>query len=64
MKSQEKNSRRRFIKNSAAVVAGISIIPRHVLGRGFLAPSDQLTKGNHRRRWYGPRAYSLMQEPG
>jgi hypothetical protein len=30
---------------SATVAAGITIIPRHVLGRGFLAPSDQLTKG-------------------
>jgi hypothetical protein len=23
----------------------LSIVPRHVLGRGYLAPSDQLTKG-------------------
>ena len=45
MKTPEKNSRRRFLKNSAAVVAGFSIVPRKVLGRGFLAPSDQLTKG-------------------
>jgi len=42
---KEKNSRRRFLKNTAAVVAGFSIVPRQVLGRGFLAPSDQLTKG-------------------
>jgi myo-inositol 2-dehydrogenase / D-chiro-inositol 1-dehydrogenase len=45
MKPVEKNSRRRFLKNTAAVVAGFSILPRQVLGRGFLAPSDQLTKG-------------------
>ena len=45
MKTEEKNSRRRFLKNTAAVVAGFSIVPRQVLGRGFLAPSDQLTKG-------------------
>jgi len=45
MKPVEKNSRRRFLKNTAAVVAGFSIVPRQVLGRGFLAPSDQLTKG-------------------
>jgi myo-inositol 2-dehydrogenase/D-chiro-inositol 1-dehydrogenase len=45
MKTPEKNSRRLFLKNSAAVVAGFSIVPRKVLGRGFLAPSDQLTKG-------------------
>ncbi len=45
MKPVENNSRRRFLKNTAAVVAGFSIVPRQVLGRGFLAPSDQLTKG-------------------
>ena len=39
------NSRRKFLKNSLAVAAGFTIIPRHVLGRGFIAPSDQLTKG-------------------
>jgi myo-inositol 2-dehydrogenase/D-chiro-inositol 1-dehydrogenase len=38
-------SRRRFLKNSLTVMAGISIIPRHVMGRGFIPPSDQLTKG-------------------
>jgi predicted dehydrogenase len=45
MKPAEKNSRRLFLKNTASVVAGFSIVPRQVLGRGFLAPSDQLTKG-------------------
>ena len=45
MKPVEKNSRRRFLKNTAAVLAGFTIVPRQVLGRGFLAPSDQLTKG-------------------
>ena len=44
MKSQNK-SRRDFIRNTATVIAGFSIVPRHVLGRGFIAPSDQLTKG-------------------
>lgn len=34
--------RRSFIKKSAVIAAGISIIPRHVLGRGFVAPSDKL----------------------
>jgi predicted dehydrogenase len=38
-------SRRKFIKASALAVAGFSIVPRHVLGKGFLAPSDTLTKG-------------------
>ena len=37
------NSRREFLKNSAIAAAGISIVPRHVLGgSGFIAPSDKL----------------------
>ena len=36
------NSRRKFIRNSAAAFAGMYIVPRHVLGRGFVAPSDKL----------------------
>lgn len=39
------NSRRKFLRSTAAIAAGITIIPRQVLGRGFIAPSDQLTKG-------------------
>lgn len=36
-------SRRRFIKEAGLAVAGITIVPRHVLGGpGFLAPSDTL----------------------
>lgn len=39
------NSRRGFVKKSVVMAAGITIIPRHVMGgTGFLAPSDQLTK--------------------
>jgi predicted dehydrogenase len=41
----EKNTRREFLKNTATIIAGFSIVPRHVLGKGFIAPSDQLTKG-------------------
>ncbi len=42
-KTFSSNSRRDFIKSTAAVTAGISIVPRHVLGGpGFLAPSDKL----------------------
>ncbi len=42
-KSQSKNkSRRTFIRNAAAVAAGFYIVPRNVLGRGFVAPSDKL----------------------
>ena len=38
-------SRRKFIKTSLATAAAFTIVPRHVLGgRGFIAPSDQLTK--------------------
>lgn len=36
------NGRRDFIKKSALITAGISIVPRYVLGRGFIAPSDKL----------------------
>ena len=43
MKKQQE-SRRRFLKNSLGALAAFSIVPRHVLGRGYLAPSDQLTK--------------------
>ena len=62
MKPVEKNSRRRFLKNTAAVVAGFSIVPRQVLGRGFLAPSDQLTKGIIGLGGMGREDMYLMQE--
>ena len=45
MPSQESKSRRSFLRNSTAIAAGFSIVPRHVLGRGYIPPSDQLTKG-------------------
>jgi predicted dehydrogenase len=35
-------SRRNFIKNASIGAAGFFIVPRHVLGRGFVAPSDKL----------------------
>ncbi len=37
-------SRRKVIKGGAVGIALFSIIPRHVMGKGCLAPSDQLTK--------------------
>ena len=41
-----RNSRRDFLKKSALAMAAFAIVPRHVLGgKGFLAPSDTLTKG-------------------
>ena len=39
---QKNNSRRNFIKNAALTTAGFYIVPRHVLGRGYRAPSDKL----------------------
>jgi predicted dehydrogenase len=33
-------TRRKFITNVAATAAGLMIVPRHVLGRGYQAPSD------------------------
>ena len=37
-------NRRDFLKTLGGV-ALFSIVPRHVLGNGYIAPSDQLTKG-------------------
>jgi predicted dehydrogenase len=39
---QKNFSRRKFIKNVSLAGAGFFIVPRHVLGRGFIAPSDKL----------------------
>jgi len=35
-------NRRKFIKSASLAGAGFFIVPRHVLGRGFVAPSDKL----------------------
>ena len=35
-------SRRSFIRNTSLAAASFFIVPRHVLGRGFIAPSDKL----------------------
>ncbi len=35
-------SRRKFVKNAALAIGGLTIVPRHVLGRGFIPPSDKL----------------------
>src|SRR5687768_14013816 len=35
-------SRRQFIETAALTGAGLTIVPRHVLGKGFQAPSDLL----------------------
>ena len=42
-KEKKTFSRRKFISRTATVAAGISIVPRHVLGGvGYTAPSDAL----------------------
>ncbi|WP_437918317.1 Gfo/Idh/MocA family oxidoreductase [Sphingobacterium sp. LRF_L2] len=44
--NEKHTSRRDFIKRSLIGAAAFSIVPRYVLGgKGFLAPSDHLTKG-------------------
>ena len=42
LKSLKNSSRRKFIKNSSIAAAGFFIVPRHVLGKGHIAPSDKL----------------------
>ncbi len=45
MNRKNSTSRRSFLKGALVAGAGLTIIPRHVLGgNGFIAPSDQLTK--------------------
>ena len=43
MKENTQPSRRTFIKNVSLASAGFFIVPRHVLGRGFVPPSDKLS---------------------
>src|SRR3954452_499768 len=40
--SAKDHSRRNFIKTAAVATAGFYIVPRHVLGRGYIPPSDKL----------------------
>ncbi|MBC7903786.1 MAG: Gfo/Idh/MocA family oxidoreductase, partial [Gemmatimonadaceae bacterium] len=43
MKKKSSNpSRRKFIRNTSLAAGSFFIVPRHVLGRGFVAPSDKL----------------------
>src|SRR5688572_18910829 len=41
-KKHMRNSRRDFIRATSLAAAGFFIVPRHVLGRGYVAPSDKL----------------------
>ena len=45
MNYKKSNSRRTFLKNALLASGGISIVPRHVLGQGFIAPSDRINIG-------------------
>ena len=36
------SNRRQFVKQAATISAAFMIVPRHVLGKGFVAPSDKL----------------------
>ena len=38
-------TRREFMQTTAAAAAALTIVPRHVLGRGFVAPSDKVNVG-------------------
>ena len=42
MQEKRSNTRRSFIKSTALGAAGFMIVPRNVLGKGFVAPSDKL----------------------
>ncbi len=39
---KETNSRRQFLQKSVMAASSFFIVPRHVLGKGYLAPSDKL----------------------
>jgi predicted dehydrogenase len=41
-KTSSNTSRREFLRNTAVASTAFFIVPRHVLGRGFVAPSDKL----------------------
>ncbi len=42
-KKPNQQSRRDFLRGASMATTGFFIVPRHVLGRGFLAPSDRLS---------------------
>ncbi|MFN7116100.1 MAG: Gfo/Idh/MocA family protein [Saprospiraceae bacterium] len=41
-KNKLTTTRRKFLKTGAVTAGGFFIVPRHVLGKGFIAPSDKL----------------------
>src|SRR5260370_15839208 len=42
MGEKKEMTRRKFVKDAAVAGAGLTIVPRHVLGRGMTPPSDLL----------------------
>ena len=44
MNPKKNMGRRKFIRDAGVLVGGIIIVPRHVLGKGYVPPSDKLTK--------------------
>jgi len=42
LNGKKKFSRREFVKDASLAAGSFIIVPRHVLGRGFVAPSDKL----------------------
>lgn len=64
----KQNNRRQFLRNSLGALAAFTIVPRHVLGgRGYIPPSDQLTKavigvgsmGRNHFRYAGTRVVAI-----
>ena len=43
--NNKQDSRRKFVKQSFRAAVAFTIVPRFVLGRGYLAPSDKITLG-------------------
>lgn len=43
--NSNRDSRRKFVKQSLKAAVAFTIVPRFVLGRGYLAPSDKITLG-------------------
>src|SRR5258708_33384029 len=41
-KLKKKRPRRDFLRDASLAATGFFIVPRHVLGKGFIAPSDRL----------------------
>ena len=42
MSEKREITRRKFVKDAAIAGAGLTIVPRHVLGKGMTPPSDLL----------------------